>query len=310
MFQYSIPQWLFIFYIYCFFGWCFESAYVSICNRRLVNRGFMRGPFLPLYGSGAVMMLVVSAPFGHMDFPWNLVLTYLGGCIGATVLEYVTGVTMESLFKIRYWDYSDKPCNFQGHICLGSTLAWGFLTVLMTFWVHRPIENMVLAIPGAVLSAVTFVLTAGVGADFALSFKAALDLRDVLAGLEKIRVETAHMQKRVDIIIALTNEELGKRKEELLENLEGREEKFARLKKLAQTRPETYRDGMREELSELRERYRIYRADKERLQGLRDFFQRDMVRSNPSMVSPRFGESLRELQEKLEQEWNVRRRRK
>ena len=63
MYSYTIVQWLFFFYFYCFFGWCFESTYVSLKEKRLVNRGFMRGPFLPLYGSGGIMMLVVSAPF-------------------------------------------------------------------------------------------------------------------------------------------------------------------------------------------------------------------------------------------------------
>ena len=99
MFHYMAYQWLFIFYIYCFLGWCFESAFVSIKSKEWINRGFMRGPFLPLYGSGATMMLVVSMPFSD-----HIVLTYVAGCIGATVLEYITGVTMESLFNVRYWD--------------------------------------------------------------------------------------------------------------------------------------------------------------------------------------------------------------
>lgn len=63
MYTYSIIQWLFFFYFYCFVGWCIETTYVSLHQKRLVNRGFMRGPFLPLYGSGAVMMLLVSMPF-------------------------------------------------------------------------------------------------------------------------------------------------------------------------------------------------------------------------------------------------------
>ena len=108
MYHYSLSQWLFFFYFYCFFGWCFESTYVSICERRLVNRGFLRGPFLPLYGSGAIMMLVVSSPFQDSQ-----PLVFLAGCVGSTVLEYVTGVVMEALFKVRYWDYSHKKFNFK-----------------------------------------------------------------------------------------------------------------------------------------------------------------------------------------------------
>ena len=133
------------------FGWCFESAYVSIKSKRLVNRGFMAGPFLPLYGCGAIMMLMVSKPFQE-----NLVLVYIAGCLGATVLEYVTGVTMEALFKVRYWDYSKNKFNFQGHICLGSSLAWGGLTILMTEVIHKPVERLVLSIPGRYLGIITF----------------------------------------------------------------------------------------------------------------------------------------------------------
>ena len=136
MYHYTVIQWLFFFYFYCFCGWCFESTYVSIKTKKLTNRGFMRGPFLPIYGSGAIMMLVVSMPFKD-----SLILTYIAGCIGATALEYVTGVTMEALFKVRYWDYSKNKFNFQGHICLGSSLAWGFLTILMTEFVHVPVDG-------------------------------------------------------------------------------------------------------------------------------------------------------------------------
>ena len=108
-FQYNLAQWLLFFYIYCFFGWCIESAYVSIHKKKFVNRGFMRGPFLPLYGSGAVMMLFVTIPVRD-----SLVLTYIFGAIGATILEYITGACMEALFKVRYWDYSHKPFNIHG----------------------------------------------------------------------------------------------------------------------------------------------------------------------------------------------------
>ncbi len=275
MYRYSITQWLFFFYIYCFLGWCFESAYVSLKSRRPVNRGFMRGMFLPIYGCGAIMMLVVSGPFQNLAAPQKYIFTYLAGCVGATVLEYVTGVTMEALFKVRYWDYSQNRFNFQGHICLGATLAWGGFTILMTEVFHKPVERAVLAVPAGILSTVTLAVTACFCADFALSFKTAMDLQDVLVKLEKAKEEMAHVQKRVDVLIALTGEELDKR---------------------------------REELAELRERYRLHLAYRERLTKLKDFFQRDMLRSNPTMVSMKFGDSLRELQEKLEQELRDRRR--
>lgn len=85
MYTYTWYQWLAFFYVYCFLGWIFESTYVSLKQKRLVNRGFLRLPMLPLYGSGAVMMLWVSLPVRD-----SLPLVYISGFIAATALEYVT----------------------------------------------------------------------------------------------------------------------------------------------------------------------------------------------------------------------------
>lgn len=296
MYHYTAIQWLFFFYFYCFFGWCFESTYVSIKDRKLTNRGFMRGPFLPIYGSGGIMMLVVSMPFQE-----HIVLTYLAGCVGATVLEYVTGVVMEALFKVRYWDYSNKKFNFQGHICLGSTLAWGFLTVFMTKFLHVEVEKIVLMIPGQTLTVITVILTAGIFADFALSFKAAIDLRNVLIRMEQVKDDMERIQKRLDVMIALTNESFSNRRDEIAQSfseLKGSiEGKLEDIKTLAQTKPGEYLESMRDELLELRSRYAVSREDHDRLSGVKDFFQRGLLRSNPGMTSVKFGEALEELKE-------------
>ena len=108
IFSYTTDPWLLFFFIYCFFGWIFESTYVSLCKHRFVNRGFMRGPFLPLYGSGAILMLFVSIPVEN-----HLALVYLAGCIVLVTcsLEYLTSYVMEKLFKARYWDYSTQKFN-------------------------------------------------------------------------------------------------------------------------------------------------------------------------------------------------------
>lgn len=119
--SYSVLQWLLFFYIYCFIGWCFESAYVSLKKRRFVNRGFLKLPMLPIYGSGAIAILIVTIPVRD-----NLWLVWLFGMISATLLELVTGAVMELLFKVKYWDYSNQKFNYKGYICLSSSIAWGF----------------------------------------------------------------------------------------------------------------------------------------------------------------------------------------
>lgn len=292
--HYTIVHWLFFFYIYCFLGWCFESAYVSIKSKKLVNRGFMRGPFLPLYGSGAMMMYMVSLPFQD-----NIVLTYIAGVIGATALEYVTGVMMETLFKVRYWDYSSQPFNFQGHICLGSSIAWGFLTILMTRVIHKPIERMVMSIPVNYLSCITIVITVYMVADFTLSFKAAMDLRDILVKMENVREEMVRMQRRLDVIIAFNNEEKEQRRQErevrVSELTADLEQRFASLKESIQNRPSAYGENVREEIAELRAKYNLYMENRSHYKDMLGFYKRDMIRNNPMMVSRKFKDAFEEL---------------
>lgn len=302
-YQYTMVQWIFFFYFYCFFGWIFESTYVSLKKKHFINRGFMRGPFLPLYGSGAIMMLIVSAPFQD-----NLILVYIAGCIGATALEYVTGVVMEALFKVRYWDYSKLPFNFQGHICLSSTLAWGGLTLLMTQFLHKPVEQLVLSVTKELLIPVTFFITLTVVVDFSLSFKAAMDIRDILVKMEKAKQEVEHMSKRLDVLIAIVNNDVEnwkQEKEEKLESLKfGMEERFERIKETVSEKHSDYFEEIKEEIAELREKYHINLEVTKQMKSFKDFYKRGMLKGNPMMVSGKFKEVLEELKEAVEEKKN------
>ena len=294
MYQYSIIEWLFFFYLYCFFGWIFESTFVSLKSRKFVNRGFMRGTFLPIYGSGAIMMLVVSMPFQD-----NIFLTYIAGCIGATALELVTGELMEALFKVRYWDYSNQKFNYKGHICLSSTVAWGFLTILMTEFLHKGVERIIFILSPAAVTALTVATSFYIVVDFTLSFKAAMDLRDVLMGLEKAKEEMERIQKRLDVIIAVASDEIESRRqenslkaEELMDSIEA---KFNSLRERLKINPSEFVDDVREEIMELRNKYSIEKEQRMRFRRLKDFYQRNLIKGNPTMKSKRFEEALEEL---------------
>lgn len=296
MFSYGMIQWLFIFYFYCFFGWCFESSYVSLKNRKWVNRGFMKGPFLPLYGSGAVMMLVVSKPF--LAHWWAV---YIAGCIGATVLEYVTGVVMEALFKVRYWDYSNEPFNFQGHICLGSSLAWGGLTLLMNYVIHKPVEAFVFFIPENVLTIFTILLTFYIVGDFTLSFKEALDLREVLVRMEKVREDMARIQKRLDVIAAIAGEEWNQKKEAFSESVEQRRESIEKtlafVKEKLRKRDVEFTEDTKEEILDLHAEYRLNAERHERIRNHTGLLRK--IRNNPTMSSEKYKEILEELKKRF-----------
>ncbi len=312
---YTIVQWICFFFIYGFLGWCYESAYVSFKHKQWVNRGFVRGPLLPLYGSGAILLLFVTIPFRE-----NLFLMFVSGAIGATILEYVTGVAMEALFKVRYWDYSKRKFNFQGHICLAATTLWGVFAIVIVKVVHRPIENLVMSLPETIVEIFVMVVTVVFAADFALSFKAAMDIRDVLIKLEEVQREMERMQKRLDVILAFaedSREQVVMNTYERLDELtDALEERFARVKELREkldamideelhefsedwkARKEEWKtksDAYKEELEELRINFRVNMEKRFQLLHRKDFFRRDMIRSNPSMVSKQFKEALEDV---------------
>ena len=119
---------MFFFFTYCFLGWIIESTWVSLHQKRFVNRGFLRGPFIPIYGCGAMTLVLVGTPL--LKWP---VAVFFGGMISASILEYFTGAAMEAIFKVRYWDYSDKPLNLNGHICAFTSVCWGGLSLLVDY---------------------------------------------------------------------------------------------------------------------------------------------------------------------------------
>ncbi|MBR1770618.1 MAG: putative ABC transporter permease [Lachnospiraceae bacterium] len=119
------------FVLYSMMGWFVESIYMSICNRRLTNRGFAKGPFCPIYGFGAVIGYLILSPLrGHY------VALYIVGAVIATIFEFIVGVGMIRFLGELWWDYDDKPFNYKGIICLESTIAWGFYGVGIVHFVN------------------------------------------------------------------------------------------------------------------------------------------------------------------------------
>lgn len=218
MAMYTISQWLMFFYIYCFLGWVWESAYVSVCQKKLVNRGFLKGPFLPIYGSGAITILIATIPVRG-----NIPLMCLMGMAAATVLEYVTGAVMERLFRVRYWDYTGKFLNVNGYICLASTLCWGIMTVLVVDVLHVYVERLVFSVDEKYINWIVFIATPCMTADFVTSFSAAIRLRDMLVQNERIKAELQKLsEKKAELEYALSEvgEKAKGQKDQLLQEMQ------------------------------------------------------------------------------------------
>ena len=237
MYSYTFRQWLSFFYLYCIFGWCFESAYVSLKQLRPVNRGFLKGPWLPLYGSGAVLVLLITMPFDQ-----HPVAVYIAGLIGATLLELVTGEAMVRLFKVRYWDYSNQHFQYKGHICLSSSIVWGFFSVMMVYVVQPQVERFVFWLNSEFVSVMTFLITVCMVYDFAGAFRKAMDLRKLLDQAEQILQELeqrAAEKKRLleataTFAKATVTENIAEKKEALAQKVQSLDLESVRLEKLQQ----------------------------------------------------------------------------
>ena len=297
MYVYSLGQWLLFFFLYCFLGWVWESCYVSAKRRQWVNRGFLHGPMLPIYGTGAVIILLATIPV--RDSLW---LVFLLGMLAATALEYVTGAAMEALFKVRYWDYSDKKFNINGYICLGSSIAWGFLTIFMTEVIHKPIADFVTSLNPVVEFTFIAVVSVLFVYDTVRSTKEALDLARVLESMTKLKTEAEELQIQLALLKAETSEKVSEIKNGAVMRIsELKEEAADRAMKAADTAAQRASE-MTQSLTDrqqraeaLAEKLRSLAETRHKLSHHMSHYRRRLLNGNPTAYSKKFAEALNEL---------------
>ena len=306
-YSYSAAQWLLVFYLYCVLGWCFESTVVSVEQRRWVNRGFLRGPMLPIYGFGAVILLHVSLPLqGHP------VWSYLACMTAATVFEYIVGVVMEKLFKVKYWDYSKQRFQFQGYICLRSSLCWGFLGLILTGVIHPPINALAVGLPFIGLIIIDVLFSAAFVSDVVVSVRSALDLAKVLVELDRLREQGAELRKQLSetALVELTNlsykveeahgeftEKMDEANAQLAERMDEAREQLAAAREMTaeerRAQAAEAREQLQVKLAELQRRFDERAAALGRT-------RKSLLRGNPTARSERYGEVLERLKKRID----------
>lgn len=135
---FSLPELILYFLIYSFFGWVLEILYVSYHSKKFTNRGFLFGPFLPIYGFSVLSLLILLQPI--YNYP---LLFFIGAIIITSSVEYLTGFIFEKLFKTTLWDYSKESYNLQGRICLRISIYWGFLSTFFFYFIQPNISQFV-----------------------------------------------------------------------------------------------------------------------------------------------------------------------
>ncbi len=278
---YHIANW---FYIYSFFGWLWESSYVSVKEKKLVNRGFVAGPVCTIYGFGAVIVYLILKPISG-----NLPVLYLGGVIVPTILEYVTALLMENLFHTSWWDYSRNKYNFQGRICLGASLGWGVFSLIL-FYVFQPLVNRIVALY-SVATGVMLVRAATLvyAVDFGMSYMNAMQIGEKLRNMDAVMDElyeyiqnTRLYESSEELKNRLAHYRLTESIPELKNRLESRINAMAAF---AGESPEDFKARQESRLAEMTERLSAAQKRFERLKGMGNAFTRRTMNAYPNMKS-------------------------
>ena len=265
--------------VYSVLGWCGEMIYCSIGQRRLCEkRGFLNGPICPIYGHGALVVLLCLD--GGCSSP---VLTFFLGAVLTSIVEYITSFVMEKLFHMRWWDYSKHRFNINGRVCLLNSTLFGLASVFLCHLANPPVEEQLtrLFVVGAAVPA-AIVLTVIYLADIVLSVRSAIQISSRLTKLHAIHDELA--------------EKLETLKLEQQQMMETQKQKLEELIQEPQQAMEAGKQKLEAAMASARQ------TAEEKLHALyarQDFFERRMLRSFPTMKSARHPEALKKLREYL-----------
>lgn len=122
----SIQDYIILFIFYSIFGWVMEVIKTLIDNKKFVNRGFLIGPWCPIYGNGAILVTLLL-----QEYTDDIIILFFMSVIICEALEYLTSYLMEKIFLARWWDYSNRKYNINGRICLETAIPFGLLCCVM-----------------------------------------------------------------------------------------------------------------------------------------------------------------------------------
>ena len=178
------------FLAYSFLGWTCETIYCSIGQGKFVNRGFLNGPLCPVYGFGAMAVLVFLRPIQN-----NIPLLFLCGMLVTSVIEYITGYLLEKLFATKWWDYSTYRFNIHGRVCLRNSLMFGVLSVVAARVVDPVVRGAIVSLPFWASVSMSAVLLVILLVDLVLTVRTILDINSVLRQfhqlVEQAKLDTA-----------------------------------------------------------------------------------------------------------------------
>lgn len=258
--------WIFI--IYACFGWCTEVSYATFDTGKFVNRGFLNGPYCPIYGCGIVIVVTILTPLKE-----NLLLLFVGSVLLTTTLEFLTGYILEKAFHNKWWDYSDKPFNVKGYICLKFSILWGLACTFVMEILHPAIYKLITWIPflpGVILLIILmgiFAVDCCITVSTILKFNRHLKImEDLAASIHRLSDEIGeNIYENVSDILERSEqfqEDHAQFIEKITETTETTRTRISQTTEAARVRLLDVREEKQRQLLELREKYEKLFAEK------------------------------------------------
>lgn len=280
-----------LFFIYAFLGWCMEVAFVAVTLGKVVNRGFLNGPVCPIYGCGMLGVLIVLLPVKQ-----NILLLFLGGMMICSAVELFGGWILDKIFHMRWWDYSERPFNIGGYICLPFSIMWGFAVVFAVKFVHAPIMAVVEKIPYGVQIVIIIVFVIIFIIDMIVTLKNLIGIKKSLWQLDKIAEELHDIGDQLKDVVG--NSAIGaadmaeQGKEKLDEATAQTREKFVTAMEEGKERIASATEISREKIAEL-EKYRVQYIEK--INKKTKYIRNSLVALNKSGKSIKILEYMKEM---------------
>lgn len=170
-----------LFIIYSFIGYIVEVIAISIENKKLtLSRGYLIGPIIPIFGLGAIFIILFLTRYTN-----ELLTLFILSVVICSILEYITSYLMEKIFKLRWWDYSDRRFNINGRVSLDFAVLFGVGGVLMLKFAQPFLTGILLGIKPTTIYIVASVLAILFIIDFIISTNIIFKLKDNVHKLVK-----------------------------------------------------------------------------------------------------------------------------
>ena len=190
-----VLNYILLFLIYSMFGWVIEIINTLLRERKFVNRGFMMGPFIPIYGVGSLLATLLLSKYEN-DI---ISLFFISIAVFAT-LEYLVSYFMEKIFKLRWWDYTYKKFNINGRVALDNLLAFGILGVIAIKFINPSMMKFLNSLSFDIKLILFLVLSVAFLVDYFLSFIITFNLKEITKNVKKDSTEEIKKQIRKKVV--------------------------------------------------------------------------------------------------------------